>query len=198
LGREEAPDGVRKSCFTCMGWTLQQLRRGTGGRGCIRKSGPKAGIGVSMRGVGEKNDSFFSRTLPKLQFPWSFHLFGHHATWHVGPTWGLRRAWIGWEKFSIVFAHYSIDLSVKRSHHVRREGLEIPTLIQKEEEITLLDFMKIWRSRLIQRIHKLGNKIWKSKESVFNTNTINKYINLKLKIRKLLVNVYRDWERKKC
>jgi hypothetical protein len=37
----------------------------------------------------------------------------------------------------------SLYLSVKRSHHVRREGLEIPTLIQKREEYTLLDFMKI-------------------------------------------------------
>jgi hypothetical protein len=70
-------------------------------------------------------------------------------------------------------------LSVKRSHHVRREGLEIPTLIQKREEYTPLDFMKIWRSKLIQRIHKFGIKIRKSKESVFNTNTINKYINSK-------------------
>jgi hypothetical protein len=34
-------------------------------------------------------------------------------------------------------------LSVKRSHHVRREGLENPTLIQKREEYTLLDFMKV-------------------------------------------------------
>jgi hypothetical protein len=38
--------------------------------------------------------------------------------------------------------------SVKRSHHVRREGLEILTLIQKREEYTPLDFMKIWRSRI--------------------------------------------------
>jgi Na+-translocating ferredoxin:NAD+ oxidoreductase RnfC subunit len=53
-----------------------------------------------------------------------------------------------------------------------------------------LDFMKIWRSRLIQRIHKFGIKIRKSKEFVFNTNTINKYINSELKIRKIVVNVY--------
>ena len=33
--------------------------------------------------------------------------------------------------------------SVKKSHHVRREGLEIPTLILKREEYTSLDFMKI-------------------------------------------------------
>jgi hypothetical protein len=44
----------------------------------------------------------------------------------------------------------SLYLSVKRSHHVRREGLEIPTLIQKREEYTPLDFMKIWRSILIK------------------------------------------------
>jgi hypothetical protein len=40
--------------------------------------------------------------------------------------------------------------SVKRSHHVNREGLEIPTLIQKREEYTPLDFMRISRSRLIK------------------------------------------------
>jgi hypothetical protein len=33
--------------------------------------------------------------------------FGHHATWHVGPAWEVRRARIGCEKFSIVFASYS-------------------------------------------------------------------------------------------
>jgi hypothetical protein len=32
---------------------------------------------------------------------------------------------------------------ILRSHHVHRENLEILTLIQKEEEYTLLDFMKI-------------------------------------------------------
>jgi hypothetical protein len=37
----------------------------------------------------------------------------------------------------------SLYLSVKRSHHVRREGLEIPALIQKREKYTQLDFMKI-------------------------------------------------------
>jgi hypothetical protein len=44
----------------------------------------------------------------------------------------------------------SLYLSVKRSHHVGREGLEIPTLIQKREEHTSLDFMKFWRSRSIK------------------------------------------------
>jgi Na+-translocating ferredoxin:NAD+ oxidoreductase RnfC subunit len=67
---------------------------------------------------------------------------------------------------------------------------------QKREEYTPLDFMKIERSRLISRIHKFGIKIRKSKEFIFNTNTINKYINLELKIRKIVVNVYIDWERK--
>jgi hypothetical protein len=37
----------------------------------------------------------------------------------------------------------SLYLSIKRSHHVRWEGLEISTLIQKREEYTPLDFMKI-------------------------------------------------------
>jgi Na+-translocating ferredoxin:NAD+ oxidoreductase RnfC subunit len=86
----------------------------------------------------------------------------------------------------------SLYLSVKRSHHVHREGLEITTLIQKREEYTPLDFTKISRSRLIQKIHKFGIKIRKSKESIFNTNTINKYINSELKIRKIVVNVYTD------
>jgi hypothetical protein len=44
----------------------------------------------------------------------------------------------------------SLYLSVKRSRHVRPEGLEIPTLIQKREEYTPLDLVKIWRSRLIK------------------------------------------------
>jgi hypothetical protein len=29
--------------------------------------------------------------------------------WRVGPVWRVRWARIGWEKFSIVFAPYSID-----------------------------------------------------------------------------------------
>jgi hypothetical protein len=56
------------------------------------------------------------------------------------------------------------------------------------QEYASVDFMKIWRSILIQRIHKFGIKIRKSKESIFNTNTINKYINSELKIRKIVVN----------
>jgi hypothetical protein len=78
-------------------------------------------------------------------------------------------------------------LSVKRSHHIRREDLEILTLIQKREEYTPLDFVNTRRSRLIQRIHKFGITIRKSKEFIFNTNTITKFINSELKIRKILV-----------
>jgi hypothetical protein len=52
--------------------------------------------------------------------------------------------------------------------------------------------MKICRSRLIQIIHKVGIKIGKSKEAIFNTNTINKYRNLELKIRKIVVNVLKE------
>jgi hypothetical protein len=66
----------------------------------------------------------------------------------------------------------SLYLSVKRSHHVRWEGLEIPTLIQKEKDI---HHWILWRSEglgLIQRIHKFRIKIRKSKESIFNKNTI--------------------------
>jgi hypothetical protein len=36
-------------------------------------------------------------------------------------------------------------------------------------------------------MHKLRIKIRKSKESIFNTNTINKYIISELKIRKIVV-----------
>jgi hypothetical protein len=43
----------------------------------------------------------------------------------------------------LVTSSIIIFIRVKRSHHVRREGLEIPTLIQKIEEYTPLDFMKI-------------------------------------------------------
>jgi len=32
---------------------------------------------------------------------------------------------------------------IQQSHHIRQEGLEIPTLIQKIEGYTLLDFMMI-------------------------------------------------------
>ena len=32
---------------------------------------------------------------------------------------------------------------IQQSHHIRQEGLEIPTLIQKLEGYTLLDFMII-------------------------------------------------------
>jgi hypothetical protein len=66
---------------------------------------------------------------------------------------------------SVIYLLY-LYLSVKRSHHVRWEGLEIPTLIQKREEYTPLDFMKIRRSRLIQRIHKFGIKLNKEIQSV--------------------------------
>jgi hypothetical protein len=61
-----------------------------------------------------------------------------------------------WDGKDILSVHYSkyllfilsynllsLYLSVKRRYHVRREGLEIPTLIQKKEEYTPLDFMKI-------------------------------------------------------
>jgi hypothetical protein len=43
----------------------------------------------------------------------------------------------------------------------------------------------------------VGIKIRKPKESISNTNTINKYINSELNIRKIVVNVYTNWESKK-
>jgi hypothetical protein len=53
--------------------------------------------------------------------------------------------------FLINYLLLSLYLSVKTMHHIRREGLEILTLIQKREEYTPLDFMKIWRSKLIKK-----------------------------------------------
>jgi hypothetical protein len=48
----------------------------------------------------------------------------------------------------------------------------------------------------MQRVHiKFEIKISKSIEAIFNTNTINNYINSELKIRKV-VNVYTGWESK--
>jgi hypothetical protein len=35
--------------------------------------------------------------------------------WRVGPAWGVRRTWFRWEKFSIVFAPYSIDTTLSWS-----------------------------------------------------------------------------------
>jgi hypothetical protein len=46
------------------------------------------------------------------------------------------------------------------------------------------------------KIRKIVVKLRKSKEFIFNTNTISKYINLEIKMRKIVVNVYTDWERK--
>jgi hypothetical protein len=39
-------------------------------------------------------------------------------------------------------------------------------------------------------------KIRKSKESILNTNIINKSMNSELKIRKTVVTVYTDWEKR--
>jgi hypothetical protein len=48
--------------------------------------------------------------------------------------------------------------------------------------------MKIRRSRLIKEYINSELNIRKSKESIFNTNTINKYITSELKIRKIVVD----------
>ena len=49
------------------------------------------------------------------------------------------------EQFSLhhMFFLQGETIHAKRSHHVHRESLEILTLIQKREEFTPLDFMKI-------------------------------------------------------
>jgi hypothetical protein len=53
---------------------------------------------------------FFDRNAPKIEiFMVVPPFFCHYTTWRVGPAWGVRRARIVWEKFSIVFAPYSID-----------------------------------------------------------------------------------------
>jgi hypothetical protein len=37
-----------------------------------------------------RKKTLFGKTLSKLRFLWSFHLFGHHATLQVGSAWGVR------------------------------------------------------------------------------------------------------------
>jgi hypothetical protein len=71
--------------------------------------GPDGYWWVGTHAVGDKRIIFLAETLSKLQFVWLFHLFGQLIRWRVGPMWGVRRTQIGWEKFSIVFAPYSID-----------------------------------------------------------------------------------------
>ena len=52
-----------------------------------------------------------------------------------------------WDFFKSLESIYYINKGVleeaKRSHHVRREGQEIPTLILKRKEFGPLDFIKI-------------------------------------------------------
>jgi hypothetical protein len=82
----------------------------------------------------------------------------------LAPTMGreVRRELACREGFPAVCHLLSLYLSVKRSNHVRREGLEIPTLIQKREEYGPLD---LWRS----------SSPYYFKESISNT-TDNKLV----------------------
>jgi hypothetical protein len=65
------------------------------------------GAAKRVRRVGD--NSFLPETLSKLWFLWLFYLFGQHATWRVGPAWGVGHTQIEWELFLIDFAPYSID-----------------------------------------------------------------------------------------
>lgn len=50
--------------------------------------------------------------------------------------------------------HYYINrIVLQRSRRIYREGLEILMLIENGEEYRLLDFMMIWQSMLIKRLH---------------------------------------------
>jgi YbbR domain-containing protein len=59
----------------------------------------------------------------------------------------------------------------------------------KKRRIYTVGFYEDLKVYINQRIHKFKIEIRKSKEFVFNTNTINKYINPEIKIRKIIVNV---------
>jgi hypothetical protein len=66
---------------------------------------------VGMCVVGEKNNLFLAETFSKLRFL-VLHSPSTLSTskniWHVGPTWGVRWDRLRWEKFTSVFAPYSI------------------------------------------------------------------------------------------
>jgi hypothetical protein len=75
------------------------------------RAGP-SGYGGRVCAGGVRKIFVFGKTLSKL---WFFVLHNHSTLstfkniWRVGPTWGVRRVRFEWEKFSIVFAPYSID-----------------------------------------------------------------------------------------
>jgi hypothetical protein len=74
-------------------------------RSQIRMSGP-SGYVVGKKGRGEKNNSFFfGRNAPQIAISMTVPPFW--PSWK-GPAWGVTRTRIEWEKFSIVFAPYSI------------------------------------------------------------------------------------------
>jgi hypothetical protein len=74
---------------------------------------PKSGhIGWVGATVVTKEITFWQKHSPNCDFS-VLHSPSTLSTskniWWVGPTWGVRRARFGWEKFSIVFAPHSID-----------------------------------------------------------------------------------------
>jgi hypothetical protein len=94
--------------------------------GVGRRGPAAAGCGQVRPQSSNKIIMFLVETLPNLRFLWSFHLFGHHTTWWVGPSCGVRRVWFRWEKFSIVFAPYLIILILRDISYIRGRFVFMP------------------------------------------------------------------------
>jgi hypothetical protein len=92
----------RKDCGG-MEWLAQTQQQTL----CAMAVGPAGMVGGYHRCRWQKSP-FSAKKLSKLWFLWSFHLFGPSVRWRVGPMWGVRQAWIGWELFLITFAPYNV------------------------------------------------------------------------------------------
>jgi hypothetical protein len=71
--------------------------------------GPRRVLGVGRRGAWVIKNYVFGKNSPQIVIFMVVSPFCHHATLQVGLTWGVRWTRIRWEKFSTVFAPYSID-----------------------------------------------------------------------------------------
>jgi hypothetical protein len=106
-----------------------------------------------MRGWGENFFCFWQKRSPNCNF-----LVLHSPSTlstsknmrRVGPAWGVRRAWFGWEKFSIVFTPYSIDLWGSTSQvrcdliHKRRRPYDRWALKGEEEIIAVAHLYRVY------------------------------------------------------
>jgi hypothetical protein len=96
-----------------VGW--RRVLEPCGWRCCVLADLRAAWVGqrvwrVGRHGVGDKKIMFLTKKKARqIAISMVVPPSCHRATWRVGPAWGVRRARIGWEKFSIVFAPYSID-----------------------------------------------------------------------------------------